>query len=108
VAGLGWRSFADGQVLTGAQVQQFLQDQAVMVFGSSAARSSALGTVVSAGMVSYRTDASVVESYRGTAWSQLMWANGTAVDSTRWTGRALTVGTAQPGSPAVGDIWIQV
>jgi hypothetical protein len=106
--GLGWRSFTDGQVLTGAQVQQFLQDQAVMVFASNAARSSALGTAVSNGMMSYRVDGSVVEAYRGTAWSGLMWSNGTAVDSTRWTGRALTVGTAAPVSPAVGDIWIQV
>jgi hypothetical protein len=69
MAGSGWRSFSAGAVLTAAQVQNYLQDQVVQVYASDAARSSALGTAVSAGMVSYRADGAVVEFYNGSAWA---------------------------------------
>jgi hypothetical protein len=68
MAGLGWRTFTAGAVLTAAQVQAYLQDQVVQVHASSAARSSALGTAVAEGMVSYRTDGKVIERYTGSAW----------------------------------------
>jgi hypothetical protein len=59
-------------LLTSAQVQTFLQDQAVQVFASAAARTSALGTAVSAGMVSYRADDKALELYAGSAWQPVM------------------------------------
>jgi hypothetical protein len=68
MAGAGWRSFSAGAVLTAAQVQTYLQDQTVQVHASAAARSSALGTAVSAGMVSYRADGTALEYYNGSAW----------------------------------------
>lgn len=71
MAGAGWRTFTSGAVLTAAQVQTYLQDQTVQVYASSAARSSALGTAVSAGMVSYRADGTVVEFYNGSAWAAI-------------------------------------
>jgi len=72
MAGAGWRQFTVGQLLTSAQVQTFLQDQAVQVFASAAARTSALGTAVSAGMVSYRADGRALELYAGSAWQPVM------------------------------------
>jgi hypothetical protein len=72
MAGAGWRQFTVGQLLTSAQVQTFLQDQAVQVFASAAARTSALGTAVSAGMVSYRADDKALELYAGSAWQPVM------------------------------------
>jgi hypothetical protein len=72
MAGAGWRQFTVGQLLTSAQVQTFLQDQAVQVFASAAARSSALGTAVSAGMVSYRADDRALELYAGSAWQPVL------------------------------------
>jgi hypothetical protein len=69
MAGAGWRQFTVGQLLTSAQVQTFLQDQAVQVFASAAARTSALGTAVSEGMVSYRTDGKALELYANSAWT---------------------------------------
>jgi len=68
MAGSGWRTFSAGAVLTAAQVQNYLQDQAVQVYASSVARNAALGTAVTTGMVSYRTDGTVIEYYNGTAW----------------------------------------
>ena len=68
MAGLGWRSFTAGAVLTAAQVQTYLQDQTVQVHASAAARTATLGTAVATGMVSYRTDGTAVEFYNGSAW----------------------------------------
>jgi hypothetical protein len=72
MAGAGWRTFTIGQLLTSAQVQTFLQDQSVQVHASAAARSSALGTAVSIGMVSYRADGRALELYAGATWTPLM------------------------------------
>jgi hypothetical protein len=55
MAGLGYKAFTAGAVLTAAQVQGYLQDQAVMTFASSAARSAAI-TSPSQGMTTYLTD----------------------------------------------------
>lgn len=52
MSGLGYRTFTAGAVLTAAQVQGYLQDQAVMVFATTAARTSALASPTQ-GMVSY-------------------------------------------------------
>jgi len=68
MAGLGRKVFTAGEVLTAANVQGYLQDQVVQVHASAAARSSALGSAVSTGMVSYRADGTVVEFYNGSAW----------------------------------------
>ena len=67
--GLGRKVFTAGEVLTAANVQGYLQDQAVMFFASSAARSSALGTSVSEGMVSYLQTTKTLEFYDGTSWN---------------------------------------
>lgn len=81
MAGAGWRSFTAGQVLTAAQVQTYLQDQVVQVFSNSAARSSALGTAVAAGMVSFLTATEGLDVYTHGSWTGLNYAtinNGTA------------------------------
>ena len=62
MAGLGFKTFTAGDVLTAAQVQGYLQDQAVMKFSSSAARTSALASP-SQGMVSYLTDSNTYWQY---------------------------------------------
>lgn len=69
MAGLGFKSFSAGEVLTAANVQGYLQDQVVMVFASSAARGSALGTAVSEGMIAYLKDTNALEYYTGSAWA---------------------------------------
>ena len=71
MAGLGRKTFAAGEVLTAVNVQGYLMDQTVMVFASSAARSSALGTAVSEGMMSYLADSNEVTVYDGSAWQSV-------------------------------------
>lgn len=109
MAGAGWRQFSDGAVLTAAQIQAYLQDQAVQVFASAATRSAALGTSVATGMLSFRADGTALEVYQGGSWVGVPSATvGTANDTNKLNGRTVTVGTAAPGSPANGDIWINI
>jgi len=63
MAGLGYKSnFTAGAVLTAAQVQGYLMDQAVMTFASSAARTAAI-TAPSQGMTTYLTDSNTYWQY---------------------------------------------
>ena len=77
MAGAGWRTFSAGAVLTAAQVQTYLQDQVVQVYATSAARSSALGTAVVSGMISYITTGQQMEYYNGSAWTGLNYSSVT-------------------------------
>ncbi len=67
MAGLGKKTFTAGEVLTASDVNGYLMEQAVMVFGGTAARSSAIPTP-SAGMVTYVSDLAQVQYYNGSAW----------------------------------------
>lgn len=69
MAGLGRKTFSAGEVLTAVNVQGYLMDQSVMVFASASARTSAIGTAVSEGMVSYLMDTNSLEAYDGSAWT---------------------------------------
>jgi hypothetical protein len=68
MAGAGYKLFAVGDVLTAAQVNTYLQQQTVMAFANSAARTSALSAVLAEGMMSYLLDTNAVEVYNGSAW----------------------------------------
>lgn len=68
MAGAGYKLFVTGDVLTAAQVNTYLMQQSVMVFASSAARTTALSGVLAEGMVSYLQDTNSIEYYDGAAW----------------------------------------
>lgn len=71
MAGAGFTTFTDGQVLTAAQVNNYLMEQSIMVFATATARTTALPTP-SEGMFTYRTDANVLEYYDGAAWQPIL------------------------------------
>lgn len=62
MAGAGWHDFVPGEVLTAANVQDYLQDQTVMKFASAAARAAALPSP-SQGMMSFLNDTGSLETY---------------------------------------------
>lgn len=68
MAGAGFKDFTAGEVLTATDVDTYLMQQTVMVFAGTAARGSALGTVVAEGMFSYLTDTNSFQYYDGAAW----------------------------------------
>jgi hypothetical protein len=73
----GFREFVTGEVLTAANVNDFLGKQAVMKFADAAARDAALGTAVVSpnalreGMVAYLDDTDEVIKYDGTDWTSV-------------------------------------
>jgi hypothetical protein len=90
MAGAGYKLFATGDVLTAAQVNTFLMQQTVMVFASSAARTTALSGVLAEGMVSYLQDTNSLEVYDGSAW---VGATGDITALTAGTGISITSAT---------------
>ena len=92
MAGAGKKTFTAGEVLTASDVNTYLMEQSVMVFGGTAARSSAIPTP-SEGMTTYRTDSQQIESYDGAEWRGMSGlqlvkkqAIGTGVSSVNVTG----------------------
>ena len=70
--GSGYKTFTAGAVLTASDVQNYLQDQSVMVFGGTAARSSAIGTAnFEEGMLTYLTDVDKLQVYTGAAFADV-------------------------------------
>lgn len=95
-AGLGYKEFSTGDVLTAADANGYLASQVVMVFASAAARTSAIASPQE-GMISYLKDTNSTEYYSGSAWvaiggsaggMTLINAGGTAL-----TGATTTVST---------------
>lgn len=72
MAGAGYKVFVAGDKVTAAEVNTYLMQQAVMVFGSSGSRTSAIGTAnFTDGMVSYITATDSLEIYDGSNWQVL-------------------------------------
>jgi hypothetical protein len=94
--GSGYRVFTAGEVLTASNVQNYLQDQAVMVFGGTAARSSAIGTAnFEEGMLTYLTDVDKLQVYTGATFADVYPAAAstqglTLINTTSFSGVAST------------------
>jgi hypothetical protein len=71
MAGAGYRLFNTGDVLTAAQVNTYLQQQVIMVFADSTARTTALSGVLAEGMFSYLTGTNAFQYYDGAAWADV-------------------------------------
>ena len=99
----GYRTWTPGEVITASNVQDFLMDQAVMVFASDSVRGSAI-PVPTAGMTTYLEDTALVEVYNGSSWDSISGdisaiTAGTAITSQETSGTvALNVDIAAIGS----------
>jgi hypothetical protein len=64
----GYREFQTGEVLTAANVNDFLMNQSVMVFADATARTAALSDVLTEGILTYNLDTNALERYDGSAF----------------------------------------
>lgn len=96
MAGLGYKDFTVGQVLTSAEVDGYLMQQTVMKFADASARTTALSGVLAEGMISYLADTNAVEKYDGSAWVALVAGDISSV----------TAGTGLSGGGSSGDVTV--
>ncbi len=68
MAGLGFKTFAAGEVLTAANVNGYLMQQTIMVFADATARDAAI-TSPSEGMFVYLTGTNALQFYDSSAWT---------------------------------------
>lgn len=68
---MGWKDWVYGDLVSAADFQSLVQDQTVQRYADSAARTSALGSAVAEGMVSYLDSTNQVEVYDGSSWGSL-------------------------------------
>jgi hypothetical protein len=68
--GSGFRVWTAGEVVSASNVNNYLQEQAVMSFAGTAARSSAIASPEE-GMLSYLQDSDTYQGYDGAAWVNL-------------------------------------
>lgn len=75
MAPAGFTTFVAGNVLTAAQVNTYLMEQAVTVFADATARDAAI-TSPSEGQVCYLADTNYLQIYDGSAWNNVITAAG--------------------------------
>ena len=64
----GYREFAQGEVLTAANVNTFLMEQSIMTFEDGTARDAALTDVLREGLTVYNEAVGLHQVYDGAAW----------------------------------------
>jgi hypothetical protein len=104
------------EVLTAEDLNDYLMDQAVVVFASAGARSAAVLSPVQ-GMLTYRVDGDVYEYWDGSAWTiqgeavgtvpnaTYALTSGTAVNATKVSNQTVFIQSATPTANATNDLW---
>lgn len=67
MAGLGFKTFADGDVLLASEVQGYIQEQMIMVFANGTARDAAI-TSPTEGMFAFLKDTATLTYHDGSDW----------------------------------------
>ena len=108
----GYREFQTGEVLTAANVNDFLMQQSVMKFADATARDTALGTAVGGGnalregMVAYLDDEDLPSFYNGTAWTTEFGGGGLVAVKTAYKTDVFSASLTSGNSAAITDLSI--
>jgi hypothetical protein len=110
MAGSGIRVFAAGEILTAAQVNGYLMDQAVTRFADAETRDDAFGglgqPVLAEGRICYLDDVNLIQFYDGAAWqssAQFTVGDGT-ITETKLADNSVTTGKILNGTIVNDDI----
>jgi len=80
MAGLGAKKFAANSLLSSTDVNGYLAEQVIMKFANATARDAAFGgagePTLAEGMFCYLDDENVLQTYTGSAWVQVLSADG--------------------------------
>jgi len=96
MAGSGYKLFVNGNTLSASDLNNYVNQQTVMVFANTGARTTALALVLAEGMVTY-IPANGLEYYNGSAWITL----STGGDIT-----GVTAGTGITGGGTSGTVTV--
>jgi hypothetical protein len=110
MAGSGIRVFASGEILTAAQVNGYLMDQAVARFADAETRDDAFGgvgqPVLTEGRICYLDDVNLIQFYDGASWvssSQFTVGDGTITEA-KLAANSVTSDKIAPGTVIAADI----
>ena len=115
--GSGYKNFTAGAVLTASDVNNYLMEQGVMYFATTAARDAALAASLEDGMVVYigSNDANEgIWAYHGSAWRRpwnTPWGRITSADSTpntQTSGTTATIVATGPAFTAISNRYYRV
>jgi hypothetical protein len=98
----GRKVWAADEVLTANDLNDYLMDQAVVVFATAAARSAAI-LAPEPGMLTYRVNASIFEFWDGAQWTQIN--SNLSANASRVGGITIFNSASTPTANAVGDLW---
>ena len=99
-AGLGFKTFTTGEVLTSADTNGYLM-QGVLVFASAAARDAAI-TSPQEGQCCYLKDTDAVQTYSGSAW--VGFDDSNAIQNTIVAAKGDIIGASANDVPAVTSV----
>ena len=110
MAGSGIRVFAAGEILTAAQVNGYLMDQAVTRFADAATRDASFGgagqPVLTEGRICYLDDVNFIQYFDGATWvdsSQFTVGDGT-ISNAKLAANSVTSDKIAPGTVIAADI----
>jgi hypothetical protein len=101
-AGLGFKEFTTGDVLTAADANGYLASQVVMVFADAAARTAAIASPQE-GMITYLKDTNSTEYYSGSAYVAIGGSSGLTLVKSQTIGTAVSSVTVTSAFSATYD-----
>lgn len=110
---VGRKEWAADDVLSAADLEGYLMDQAVTIWANASARNSGILAPIE-GQISYLQDSNIFQAYSGSAWvdqnalggtATYATTAGTAVNANKVGNITIFNSSTTPTANAVGDLW---